>query len=148
MKLNFWLLINVKGFFKVMLSFYICVASNVEITQNKKFVISLQYLKKEVRNKVDFLHEDIHESLLQVDTMILMGMVKHSKVPKMASLQWVYNISKKNLKRKLIFCMEINIKVTYKLISTLWSSKFTIRRYYLYWRAWSSFLKILKILIL
>ena len=42
-----------------------------------KFAISLQYLKKEVSDEVDFLHEDKHESLLQVD-MILMGMVKHS----------------------------------------------------------------------
>ena len=46
-------------------------------TQNNKFAISLQYLKKEVSNEVDFLHADKHESLLQIDRMILMGMVKH-----------------------------------------------------------------------
>ena len=44
-----------------------------------KFAISLQFLKKEVSDKVDFLHADKHESLLQIDTMILMGMVKHSQ---------------------------------------------------------------------
>ena len=30
-------------------------------------------------NEVDFLHADKHESLLQIDSMILMGMVKHSQ---------------------------------------------------------------------
>ena len=49
------------------------------ITQNKKFANSLKYLKKEVSDEVDFLHADKHESLLEIDTMILMGMIKHSK---------------------------------------------------------------------
>ena len=30
-------------------------------------------------DEVDFLHADKHESLLQIDTMILMGIVKHSQ---------------------------------------------------------------------
>ena len=30
-------------------------------------------------NEVDFLHKDKHESLLQIDTMILMGMNKDSQ---------------------------------------------------------------------
>ena len=56
-----------------------CVARHAEITQNDKFAISLQYLKKEVNDEVDFLHADKHESVIQIDTMILMGMVKHSQ---------------------------------------------------------------------
>ena len=43
------------------------------------FAISLQYLKKEVSDEVDFLHAEKHESLLQIDIMILMGMFKHSQ---------------------------------------------------------------------
>ena len=39
--------------------------------------ISLQYLKREVNDEVDFLHAGKHENLLQIDTMILMDMVKH-----------------------------------------------------------------------
>ena len=39
----------------------------------------LQYLKKEVSNEIDFLHADKHESLLQIDTMTLIGIVKHSQ---------------------------------------------------------------------
>ena len=39
----------------------------------------MQYRKKEVSDKVDFLHADRCESLLQIDTMILVGMAKHSQ---------------------------------------------------------------------
>ena len=44
-----------------------------------KFAISLQYLKKKVSHEVDFLHADKYESLIQIDTLILMGMAKHSQ---------------------------------------------------------------------
>ena len=53
------------------------VASHAQITQNKKSDISLQYLKKEVNDKVDLLHTSKHGILPQIDTMIIMGMVKH-----------------------------------------------------------------------
>ena len=49
------------------------VARHAQLAQNNKFTISLQYLKKEVSDEVYFLHADKHESLLQIDTMILMG---------------------------------------------------------------------------
>ena len=56
-----------------------CVARHAQITQNNKFAISLQYISKKVRDEFDFLHAVKHGSLLQIDTMTLMGMVKHSK---------------------------------------------------------------------
>ena len=56
-----------------------CVAKHAQITQNNKFAIPLQYLKKEVSDVVDFLHADKHESLLQINTVIFLGMVKHSQ---------------------------------------------------------------------
>ena len=46
---------------------------HAQITQNNKFAISLQYLKKGVSDDVDFLLEDNHESLPQIDTMIFDG---------------------------------------------------------------------------
>ena len=49
------------------------VARNVQITQNNKCAISLQYLKNEVSHEVDFLHIDMHESSLITDAKILMG---------------------------------------------------------------------------
>ena len=35
--------------------------------------------KKEVSDETDFLHANKHESLLQIDTMTLIGIVKHSQ---------------------------------------------------------------------
>ena len=54
-----------------------CVARHAQITQNKNFAIFLQYLKMEMNDEVDFFHAGKHENLLQIDTMILMEMVKH-----------------------------------------------------------------------
>ena len=34
------------------------MARHAQITQNDKFAISLQYLKKELTDEVDFLHAD------------------------------------------------------------------------------------------
>ena len=79
------------------------MARHAQITQNIEFAISLQYLKKEVSDEVDFLHADKHESLLQIDTMILMGWLSILKVPIIASSQCLCNISKKKLEIKLIF---------------------------------------------
>ena len=52
-----------------------CMARYAQIIQNNKFAISLQYLKKKVSDELDFLPADKHESLLQIDAMILMGIV-------------------------------------------------------------------------
>ena len=51
-----------------------------------KFAISLQHVKKEVSDAVDFLHADKHESLLQIDTKIFWW--QWSSIPKL-----LYNIS-------------------------------------------------------
>ena len=50
-----------------------CAARHGQITQNNKFSISLQYLKKEVSDEVDILHADEQESFLQIDSMIFDG---------------------------------------------------------------------------
>ena len=54
------------------------MARYAQFTQNKKSAISLQYLKKELSDEVDFLHVDKHKSLLERDAMNL-------PVPKIAS---------------------------------------------------------------
>ena len=70
--------------------------------------MSLQYLKKEVKHQVDFLHADKHQSFVQVDfytlsikvfykviLSLLMGMIKHSQtiqINKLApALQYLTN---------------------------------------------------------
>ena len=75
--------------------------------------------------------------------MILMLMVKHSQNPQNSKFAMFLQYLKKE-DMKLIFCMQINIKVSHKLISTLWGSKFP-RWYYYYWWAWSSILKVFKL---
>ena len=104
-EVNFWLLVIVKGFFKMILSFYMCLARHAQINQNNNllflcntFVISLKYLKKKVSVEVDFLPSDKHECLLQIDTMFVMGMVKHFQRSQNSNV-----FAKKKLEVKLIF---------------------------------------------
>ena len=77
MKYIFGLVVNARGFFKLIQLFNVCVAGHAQITQNSKFAISQQYLKKQVSDEADFSCADKHESLLQINAMILMRMVKH-----------------------------------------------------------------------
>ena len=56
-----------------------CVTRHAQITQNNNFAISLQYLQKELSDEVHFLHLDKHESLIQIDGIILMEMLKDSR---------------------------------------------------------------------
>ena len=61
-----------------------------QVSQNSKFAMSLQFLKREVKDEVDFFHADKHQSFLLVDFSTLgikvsymvvslsMGMNKHS----------------------------------------------------------------------
>ena len=68
----------------------VCVAGHAQITQNSKFDISLQFLTNEVIDEVDFLHADEHKGFLQINTMVLIWMVKHSQNSKFAmSLQYL-----------------------------------------------------------
>ena len=106
-------------------------------------IISLLFLSNMLRKKwvinLFFLYVDKHANLLQIDTKIFYwGWSSIPKVAKIASLQCLYNISKRKLEIKLTSWMQINIKVSYKLVSALWASKFPTRWYYRYWGEWSS----------
>ena len=54
-------------------------------------------------DEVDFLHAKKDTSLPQIDTMILMGMGQHSQSSQIASLQCLYNISKKEVRVEVFF---------------------------------------------
>ena len=71
------------------------MARHVQITWNNKFAISLQYHKKEVNDEVDFLHAEKHEGFLKINTMILIGMIKHSQSSQNRKSVYLYNILKK-----------------------------------------------------
>ena len=64
-------------FYMLMLSFCVCVTRHAQSTQNNQFAISLQYLKKDVSDELDFLHAYKHKGLLQIDTMTLMEICRH-----------------------------------------------------------------------
>ena len=167
MKFIFYLQINTKVFYRLIVSLWVCMARHAQSTQNnnfitslqyhketvkdgvdfslqiivkrffqtcpnypptkKKFAISLQQLKKEVNKQVDFLHTDKHENLLLIDTMILMEMFKHFQSSQNSKFTMSVQYLKKKASDKLIFCMQINIKVAYKLISTIWAPNLATR---------------------
>ena len=74
-------------------------------SQNSKFLMSLQYLKEEVRDEVDILHVE-RQSFLQVDfntlaikvsyKVILTSLIVILKVLKVKQLHYLYNTTKLN----------------------------------------------------
>ena len=69
----FCMKINIKFFHKLVVLFLLVIARHAQSSQNSKFVISLQYLKKEGRDEVDFLHADKNQIIRQFDTINLGG---------------------------------------------------------------------------
>ena len=72
------MLINIKDFFKLILSFLVCVTRHAQITQNNKFAISLKYLKKEVM-KLIFCMQICMKVSYKLILWFLMGMIKYSQ---------------------------------------------------------------------
>ena len=101
---------------------------HAQITQNNKFDISLQYLKKELSRKVYFLRENKHESLQQIDSMILMWMVKHFQSSENSEFAMSLQYLKKEVKDEVdflhvdkhqsflkVFFNTLDIKVSYNV---------------------------------
>ena len=80
--------------------------------------ISLQYLKREVNDEVDFLHGGRHENLLQIDPMILIEMVKHFQSSQNSKFTMSVQYLKIEDRGKLIFCMQVSIKVAFNTLGT------------------------------
>ena len=51
-----------EGFLQINTMVLIEMVKHFQTSQNKKFAISRQYLKQEVRNEVDFLHPEKYQS--------------------------------------------------------------------------------------
>ena len=56
----FCMKINIKFNYKLVVLFLQVIARDAQSTQNSQFVMSLKYIKKEARDKVDFLHPGEH----------------------------------------------------------------------------------------
>ena len=77
---------------------------HAQITQNNKFSISLRYLnKKELRDELVFFTQISMKGCYKVIVWFWWGDSSIPKVPRITSLQSLYNISKKKLKMKLNF---------------------------------------------
>ena len=87
--------------------------------------MSLEYLKKEVKDEVDFLHVDKHQSSLQVDfntlsikvsykviLSLLLGMIKHSQYTQSNKFPISLLYPQKELTNGVYFYRQINIKVS------------------------------------
>ena len=94
---------------------FMVIVKHSQSSPKSKFVMSLQYLRKEVRDEVDFLHANKHQNILQVDLKILDIQVSCKVVLSLLMGRIKFAISLKYLKKKLgiefIFCMQKNIKV-------------------------------------
>ena len=86
----FYMQIN-KPFYKLILSLLMNMASLAQSTRINKFAKSLQYLKKEVRDKVDFCRDKL-QSIQKVGTVISDGM---PKVLKITTMQYLHNVLRK-----------------------------------------------------
>ena len=79
MKLLFCLQKNRKVFYRMLVSFWVCISRFTQRTQNSQLAISLQYLKENGKNEVGFLFADKHQRFLQIDTIIL-GVARHAQI--------------------------------------------------------------------
>ena len=76
-KFIFGMQINIKVFFKLLVSFWemlsvlVSTANHAQSTQNKKFALSLQYFQENVGDEVDFLYENKCGSFLLADSITL-----------------------------------------------------------------------------
>ena len=87
------------------------MVKHFQSSQNIKFAMSLQYLQKQARDEVVFLHADKHPSFLQVyfNTLgvkvsyklilsLLMGMIKHSQSTQISKFAISLHYLKKEVK--------------------------------------------------
>ena len=69
--------LGTKDAYKVILSLLLDMIKHSQSTQSNKFAISLQYLKKEVRKRVHFLHADEHQSFYKLGLLFLMEVARY-----------------------------------------------------------------------
>ena len=95
-KFIFGMQINIGVFQKLLLSFWVCIVRQAQSIQNDKFAISLQYLKENVKDDVDFLPADKHERSLQIDTIILYVQPGIPTLSKITSWLFLCNIQERS----------------------------------------------------
>ena len=113
MELMFCLQINTKVFYKLIVSLWVCVASHARSIRNNKFTISLQYLKENVNDKVDFLSANWYCHFRCVWRSL-------PKLFKIISCLFLSTVLRRKWVMKLIFCMQISMKSYCKWMQCFW----------------------------
>ena len=108
-----------------------------------KLIFCLQINTKALSDEVDFFYLPKYKSLIQINIMILMGMTMHSYSFQNTKFEMSLHYLNKEFRGKVNFCMQMN-KVSYKFISTLWTSNFPTRWCHHWWKC-SNILKVVKI---
>ena len=80
MKLIFYLKINTKIFYKLIVSLWVCMARHAQSTQNNSFIISLQYVKENVKDGVNFCLLIIVKSFFKVILPFLICVARHVQI--------------------------------------------------------------------
>ena len=109
------------------------VVKHSQSSQNSNFSMSLQYLEKEVRDEVDFLDADKHQSFYKLISALWVSNFPTRwyyhywsawssvlKVLKVTSLQYLYNNSKKG-RNEIHFLHADKHQNFYKLDYRFWS---------------------------
>ena len=117
MKCIFVMQMNTEVFYRLILSFWVCIARHAQSTQNKKFAYLCNISRKTWG--FDFFCLQINKSFWQVDSIsfIWVCWARHAERTQnngfAISLQYLKG---KTWRRKLIFCLQINIKGFIKLM--------------------------------
>ena len=109
-KFIFGMHINIEVFYKLIVSFRVCVNRHAQSTQNNKFSISLQYLQKSIGVKLVFCLQINAKIFCKVIVSFWVWIASMPKLLKTTSLQYLCNISRKTWMMKLVFCLQINVK--------------------------------------
>ena len=108
--------LGTKVFYKVILSLLIGMIQYSQSTQSNKFAISLQYLKKEVRNGVHFLHADKHQNFYKLALSFLMEVARHVQSTQNRKLVKFLQYIKKKVMQLLLYSTVIqNIQIFYEV---------------------------------
>ena len=110
MKLIFCLQINTKLFYKLIVSFWVCVARQSENTQNNKFACLWNLSRKVWGMKLIFCLQINTKVFYKLIVSLWVCIFRHTKVPKITSSRYLCNTSRKTWRMKLIVCLQIIIK--------------------------------------
>ena len=84
-------------------------------TQSDKFAKSLQYLNKEVRNGVHFLHADKHQSFYKFGLLFLMQVARYVQSTQNTNLEIFLQYIKKRVSQLLLYSVAMqNIQIFYQ----------------------------------